>query len=500
MKDSRKHSDNDMAIEVIGVSKSYPGVQALSDISMSIEWGSIHGLAGENGSGKSTLLRILSGLEPASSGEVRFSGESLSRTKNNLTKHVAMVTQEPSLVESLTVAENIALASNLYRKWFVNWKSSKEIAESILQRLGADEIDTEGIVANLPPDQQQIISIARALAANPQILLLDEATSSLTEDQTERLFLLLDELRAEGKIIIFISHRLKEYIRLCDKITVLRDGSYICKLQHPNFSEEDIVTAMVGRKMSEYFPPRTSSDYDEIALHLKKFNSLNAKEVSLAVKKGEIFVFAGLVGCGRSEMLRGLFGVHPSHGEVEIYGKAFSPHSPRDSVQRGISYIPSERKAEGIVAGLSVLENGVLSLRLRNSIWKWVNFNQEKEIMHRMVKSMNIKTPSLETDIQTLSGGNQQKVILARSIATHPKILLLDEPTRGIDVGAKAQIYQLLRQLSKEGVTVIISTSDLQEALGIADRVGVMFRGHLKKVLNPDELSEENVMYYATGN
>ncbi len=487
-------------IEFSVISKSYPGVKALSNITFSVYPGSIHGLAGENGSGKSTLLRILTGLEKADDGEVWIKGKPLADFLKASKNKIAMVTQEPSLVRPLTVAENIAFSNSKSSKGFINWNQYKEVAQAALDQLKAD-IDINAKAETLPPDQEQLVSIARALAKDPDILLLDEATSSLTDDQTENLFSLLEELREKGKIIIFISHRLKEYTRLCDRITVLRDSEFICELEQQEITEEQVVNAMVGRQMSEYFPVREPLRQSEIALSLTDYSCGNSvKEVSLSVRKGEIFVLAGLVGCGRSELIKGIYGISSSSGQLEVFSNSVAFKTPREAMDAGFAYIPAERKSEGIVAGLSVQENGVLSLRLNSHLIKWLNFKQEKERMEEMVQKLTIKTSSLTTPIETLSGGNQQKVILARAIAITPKILLLDEPTRGIDVGAKAEIYNLLDQLTKEGMTVIISTSDLQEAIGIADRVGVMFRGSLQKILGSAELSEEKIMYYATGN
>lgn len=490
----------DVAVSIRGVSKSYPGVRALANITMEIGQGSIHGLAGENGSGKSTLLRILAGLERNDSGEIEVYGRRLAAGRSGEPRgKIAMVTQEPSLVDSLTVAENIALGRQGSKRFLVNWKSYREIAASCLDRLGV-RIDLNAKAGALSPDLQQLVSIARALASDPDILLLDEATSSLTEDQSEKLFRLLDELKAEGKSIVFISHRMKEYIRLCDVITVLRDAEYICKLEMPGVTEQDVVNAMVGRELTDYFPPRLPSGQSEVALRVEGFASFHAKDISLAIPRGEIFVLSGLVGCGRSEVLRGLFGAAPYAGTVELFGRQVAVRSPREAVNAGFAYIPAERKSEGIVGGLSVHENGVLGVRLRKPLWTWLNYNDEFAAVSAMIESLRIKTASLNTAIQTLSGGNQQKVILARSIANQPSILLLDEPTRGIDVGAKAEIYALLRRIASEGVTVIVSSSDLQEVIGLADRVGVMFRGRLQKILALPDLTEEKIMYYATGN
>lgn len=490
------------ALEINNISKFFPGVVALNQISINTEWGTIHGIAGENGSGKSTLLRIISGMEKPDQGEIHYNGLSAKESHKLLQKNVAMVTQEPSLVNSLSVAENISIGGRNKNasKWLVNWKKNKQIASEYLEKLGVTGIDLNLNVEHLSPDKQQLILIARALASNPKILLLDEATSSLSEDQTLILFSVLDELKAKGLCIIFISHRLKEYIRLCDRVTVLRDSNYIGDLKKEDMTEDSIVSSMVGRELKDYYPAKAASRTEEEAIAFRDFSCHQVKKVSFSVKKGEIFVLAGLDGCGRSELLKGLFGVIPVKGTLEVYGEALTFRSPREAIDKGFSYIPGERKSEGIIAEMSIMENAMLSYRSQKPFWKWIEQKFEKEKFLDMKENMRIKAPSIHTLIKTLSGGNQQKVVLARALALKPKFLLLEEPTRGIDVGAKAEIYKLLRELTDQGVTVMVSTSELPEAIGIADRIGVMFRGGLQKILHEDEMSEEKVMYYATGN
>jgi ABC-type sugar transport system ATPase subunit len=488
------------ALEIKNISKFYPGVVALNNISINLEWGTIHGIAGENGSGKSTLLRIISGMEKPDQGEVIYEGFTAKESHKHLLQDVAMVTQEPSLVNSLSVEENISIGRNNESKWFVNWKKYKEIALEYLQRLGVTGIDLNKNVEYLSPDKQQLILIARALASKPKILLLDEATSSLSEDQTLNLFSVLDELKEGGLCIIFISHRLKEYLRLCDTVTVLRDSNYICELKKAEMTEHSIVTSMVGRELEDYFPAKVNDLSEEQVITFQDFSCHQVRNVSFSIKKGEIFVLAGLDGCGRSELLKGLFGAIPTKGKLEVYGEVLKFRNPREAIDKGFSYIPGERKSEGIIAEMSIMENAMLSYRSQKPFWKWIEHKFEKEKFLEMKENLQIKAPTIHTLIKTLSGGNQQKVVLARALALKPKFLLLEEPTRGIDVGAKAEIYKLLRELTMHGVTVIVSTSELPEALGIADRIGVMFRGGLKKILHEKEMSEEKVMYYATGN
>ncbi|NHC43277.1 sugar ABC transporter ATP-binding protein [Bacillus sp. MM2020_1] len=495
------HDQNSrIALEIKNITKHYPGVVALNNISMNMEWGTIHGIAGENGSGKSTLLRIISGMEKQDQGEVVFDGHPLKESYKHLQQNVAMVTQEPSLVNTLSVAENISMGKRREFKLFVNWKKYKEVATEYLEKLGVSEIDLDSPVENLSPDKQQLILIARALASNPRVLLLDEATSSLSEDQTMTLFTVLDKLKAKGLSIIFISHRLKEYIRLCDEVTVLRDSKYICNLKKSELSEQSIVTSMVGRELKEYYPEKVSTPSEEYAIVFHDFHCRQVRNVSFSIKKGEVFVLAGLDGCGRSELLKGLFGVLPSKGRLEVNGEPSTFKNPRQAIEKGFSYIPGERKVEGIVAEMSIMENAMISYRSQEASWRWIGRKTEKDMFLQMKKNIRIKAPSIHALIKTLSGGNQQKVVLARALALNPKFLLLEEPTRGIDVGAKAEIYKLLRELTLQGVTVIVSTSELPEAIGIADRIGVMFRGCLQKILQQEDMTEEMVMYYATGN
>lgn len=487
-------------VEIRNISKFYPGAVALNNISTRLESGTIHGIAGENGSGKSTLLRIISGMENPDQGELIYKGLTAKESHKHLQQDVAMVTQEPSLVSSLSVAENILIGKNNDSKWFVNWKKYREIALEYLELLGVTGIDLNRKVEFLSPDKQQLILIARALASKPKILLLDEATSSLSEDQTLKLFSVLDELKERGVCIIFISHRLKEYLRLCDTVTVLRDSNYICDLKKTNMTEHSIVTSMVGRELEDYFPSKINIRSEEQAISLYEFSCLQVRDASFTIKQGEIFVLAGLDGCGRSELLKGLFGVIPSKGKLEVYGKEMKFRNPREAINSGFSYIPGERKSEGIIAEMSIMENAMLSYRSQKPFLKWIEHKFEKEKFLEMKENLKIKAPSIHSLIKTLSGGNQQKVVLARALALKPKFLLLEEPTRGIDVGAKAEIYKLLRELTEHGVTVIVSTSELTEAIGIADRIGVMFRGRLSKILHEKEMSEETIMHYATGN
>jgi len=483
------------------ISKFYPGVKALSNISFSVKWGTILGLAGENGSGKSTLLKILMGIEKVNEGEVRVRNEPVISIKDSIKKKIAMVTQEPSLVDELSIAENVIVDGNGNGKWLLNWKEKEQRTSVYLQKLGLN-LNVKDKAGKLSPDQQQLISIARALAVEPDILLLDEATSSLTDDQTELVFDLLMELRSNNKIVIFISHKLQEYLQICDEIIVLRDSHYICRLVPPEWTEKTIISAMVGRELINLYPVKRDIKHSKEILSIKNLeikNSMN-KSLSIGIKAGEIFVFSGLVGCGRSEILRALIGDLDFKGDIKLEGKPYPVKNPVEALKKGVTLIPAERKSEGIIGHLSVYENSILGVRSKKSLFGLVNRNKEIKTVEKIIADLGVKTASVNTPIENLSGGNQQKVILGRALSIGPKVLLLDEPTRGIDIGAKSEIYHLLRKLSDEGLTVIISSSDLQEVVGVADRVGVMFRGELKTILTEKNVTEENIMYYATGN
>ncbi|MFS0725744.1 sugar ABC transporter ATP-binding protein [Paenibacillus sp. 1P07SE] len=500
MKDSASNSQL-AAIEVDGLYKAFPGVMALTDLSLTIRSGEIYGLAGENGSGKSTLLRIIAGLDKPDDGEVRIWGQRLHGIRSALRSGIAFVTQEPSLVGSLSVAENIGLGLHAGNGLLVRRGRRDMRVREMLGMLGMAELDLHQPAGRLQPHEMQMATIARALISDPDILLLDEATSSLTDDQTERLFTLLRQLKARGKTIVFITHKLTEYLALCDRIAVMRDSQLVCELERGEMEEERIVREMVGRELTQLFPepPAATGLLPVVQLRLEDVSCDGASGISADFRQGEIFVLAGLSGCGRSELLRAVIGAVPWQGAMELEHQLYRPGSPGDAVQAGIAYIPAERKSDGIIAGLSVLENTVISRRLRDRPWGRVKAEQERQLYDELKEVFKIKAASGAVRIETLSGGNQQKALLARATSWTPRVLLLDEPTRGIDVGAKADIYRLLRQLTADGVTVIVSTSDLQEAVGIADRIGVMFRGRLLQVLEQD-LTSERVMYYATGN
>ncbi|SDM37710.1 ribose transport system ATP-binding protein/D-xylose transport system ATP-binding protein [Psychrobacillus sp. OK028] len=491
--------NSETAIEFNQISKFYPGVKALSNIKFSIQWGTIVGLAGENGSGKSTLLKLLTGIEKADEGEVKVRNKPIHSIKDSIQQKISMVTQEPSLVDELSIAENVIV--NQPGKWILNWKEKEQKTDYYLQKLGLN-LNVKSKAGSLSPDQQQLVSIARALSTEPDILLLDEATSSLTDDQTELVLNLLKEFKGNNKIVIFISHKLKEYLKICDEIIVLRDSDYICKLVPPDWTEEIVISSMVGRELTNLYPmKRTMKDSEKmLSIENLKMNNSISKPLNVDIKTGEIFVFSGLVGCGRSEILRALIGEVDFVGDIQLAGKPYPVKNTVDAFKKGITLIPAERKSEGIVGHLSVYENAILGIRSKKSLFGLIKRKDELKIVHKIIEDLGVKTASVHTPIENLSGGNQQKVILGKAISIGPKVLLLDEPTRGIDVGAKAEIYHLLRKLSEEGLTVIISSSDLQEVIGVADRVGVMFRGELKTILTEKDVTEENIMYYATGN
>lgn len=479
------------AVELRGISKRYPGVQALEEVSLRIPIGHLWGLAGENGSGKSTLLRILASLERPDRGTVRWPTGTPGR--------VTLVAQEPSLVESLTTAENLAMVRVVGSRW-IAWRSMWVEAQRWAERLRVPQAMLSRPARELPPDVRQLVAIGRALAADPDMLLLDEATSALNEEQVVRVLSLVRQFCRQGKTAVFISHRLREIVNWCDGIDVLRDGRKVATLASPPFSEEDIVAAMVGRELGSYFPPKGGQHVGPPALEVRDFHCGLVHGFSVTLHQGEIVALAGLVGCGRSEILRGLMGLEPAQGSVSVHGQHLAPLTLRAALRAGMVYIPAERKFEGIVPAASVAENLLMGLRPHWRSWRWESRSQH-HVVTEMIGRLGVKgSRPWSRRILELSGGNQQKVILGRSLLIRPSVYLLDEPTRGIDVGAKRELYHLFRDLTAQGAAILLSSSELPEVLGLANRIVVLFRGRVQAVLESAESSEERVMHYAVGN
>lgn len=488
-------------LEFCSIGKQFPGVKALDGISFSCHAGQIHALMGENGAGKSTLLKILSGNYTPTSGEIRIKGQTVNFTKTTdaLDAGVAIIYQELHLVPEMTVAENIYLGQLPHKAGMVNRKLLRYEASLQLKHLGLD-IDPDTPLKYLSIGQWQMVEIAKALARNAKVIAFDEPTSSLSAREIEQLFRVIRELRAEGRVIIYVSHRMEEIFALSDAITVFKDGCYVRTFEDmAEVNHDKLVQAMVGRHLGDVYgySPRP---HGEVRLRVDNVKADGVKStISLTVRQGEIVGLFGLVGAGRSELMKGLFGgTRITSGTVSLDGKALNIRSPIEAIRQGIMLCPEDRKADGIIPVHSVRENINISAR-RKSIKAGCLINNAWEVENadKRISSLNIKTPSPQQLIMNLSGGNQQKAILGRWLSEEMKVILLDEPTRGIDVGAKHEIYHVIYELAKQGIAVLFASSDLPEVLGLADRIIVMREGAVSGELSHDEATEEKALTLA---
>jgi D-xylose transport system ATP-binding protein len=504
---------SDAILEFNNVTKSFPGVKALSDVSFSVQRGSIHGICGENGAGKSTLMKILSGVYPRDSyeGSIRFDGRELAFTGSSIRqaieRGISIVYQEFTLVQQLTVGENVFLGREPVRRGVINWHQLNADTREILARYNL-AIPPHEKVANLGVGQQQMVEIAKALSENAKLLILDEPTSALTESEVAALMGILHRLRESGVTCIYISHKLEEFFRIADAITVIRDGTMVKTIPMAEARTEDIIRMMVGREMTERFPPRAGRPGD-VVLSVRNLCTQDpldprkqvVKDVSFDLRAGEVLGLAGLVGAGRSELLTTIFGSYGvrTTGEAAMGGRTLSLASARDAMENRISLVPEDRKLQGLMIMDTILHNMSLpNLRQYSSVWR-INRPKETRACQRVADSLKIKATSLQALVDSLSGGNQQKVVIAKWLMSQPLVLLLDEPTRGIDVGAKYEIYKLINELAQEGVAIVMASSELPEILGMCDRILVMCKGRSMGVLNREEASQEAIMTLAMG-
>ncbi|MDC7233544.1 MAG: L-arabinose ABC transporter ATP-binding protein AraG [Spirochaetales bacterium] len=486
-------------LEFKSVSKQFPGVKALDDVTFSVQSGEVHGLIGENGAGKSTLLKILSGAYFPSEGAVYINSQAMDfqGTKDALDAGVAIIYQELNLVPEMTVAENLLLGHFPRKKsGFIDFKTMKEIASKELSYI-LEEIDPDQKIKNLSIGQRQMIEIAKALLHNADIIAFDEPTSSLSDKETIRLFEIIKNLQKAGKAIIYVSHRMEEIFKICNTVTVFRDGKKIETFTDMSKVDHDIlVSRMVGRDIKDVYSYR-QREQGQTVLEVKDLMGPGlAKPASFSLKKGEILGFFGLVGAGRSELMRLIYGAEKhSGGAFYLDEEQMKINSPRSAIEKGMFFCPEDRKDEGIIPIRSVNENINISVR-RHSMKAglFLDKKKERETTDSFISKLQIKTPNRDKDVGSLSGGNQQKVILARWLAEDVKILIMDEPTRGIDVGTKNEIYQLMYQLTEEGKSIICVSSDLPEVMGVSDRLIVMRDGEIVTSFERDEFSEETIL------
>ena len=490
-------------LEVRGIDKSFPGVRALGEVDLTLHKRQVLALIGENGAGKSTLMKILAGVQPPDAGEILLDGEPvvIESTRAALDLGIALIHQELNLATNLSVGANVFLGREPLRSGLIDDGRIREESRKYLEMVGL-EVDPATLVGDLTIGRQQMVEIAKALSIDARILIMDEPTSSLSQAETEYLLKVIKDLRDRGVSVIYISHRLGEVQELADHVTVLRDGENAGELVREEVTHDAMVRLMVGRDLTGHYV-RSERDLGETVLEARDLRSPVHPEYSLnfSVRAGEIVGVAGLVGAGRTEMLATLFGVTPSlHGSLKVGGEEIVSDSPFAAIRAGLALAPEDRKLQGLVIEMTVRENlSLAALRRDQRPGGFLDFGKERAISEEMVERMGVKTPGDDQVVRYLSGGNQQKVVLGKWLAMKPKLLLLDEPTRGIDVGAKREIYALMEELASSGVAILFVSSEMEEILGMADRAIVMHEGRITGELSREELTEENVMQLATG-
>ena len=490
-------------LEFKGISKHFPGVVALRDVSFGIRKGTTHVIVGENGAGKSTLLKVINGLYKADTGEVLLDGKPLNAggPVDALKAGISMIYQELNIVPEMTVLENMYLGREIMtRAGLMDHKAMAAKAREFLDQQGLGHYDITRKMKSLSVAEAQMIEIVKAISVDAKVILMDEPTSSLTESEVNYLFAKIAELKKQGISIIFISHKMDEIFRVADYITVLRDGQHIRTMAAPETDIPRIIEMMVGRKMNEVYPPKHSQIGEEV-FRLERYTQYGVfDDVSFSLRRGEILGFAGLVGAGRTEIARAIMGMDPHEsGEMYIFGQKAHIRDVNDAIAAGLSMVPEDRRRQGLVLIHSVTEN--ISLVAHRHVFhsEWVHYKGLRQIVDRMVKLMSIKAPSVQTKVETLSGGNQQKVVLGKWLAIEPKILLLDEPTRGIDVGTKYEIYKLMHQMCAQGVSIMLFDSDLEELLGMSDRILVVNKGRICGEFDRANATAKSVMHCAVG-
>lgn len=491
-----------LLLEATNLGKRFPGVRALHGVSLSVRPGEVVSVIGENGAGKSTLMKILAGVQEPDDGELKWNGEvvRIPSVRAALDLGISLIHQELNLADNLNVAANVFLGREPRRFGWLDRRRMHQDTAELLKRVGLD-VPTRTKVSHLTTGRQQMVEIAKALSVDARLLIMDEPTSSLSTGEANKLFDVVRDLKAQGVSILYVSHRLAEVKDLSDRVVVLRDGEYAGELVGDEIDHDAMVRLMVGRDVSRFYV-RSAHEPGETALDVDRVRTpaWPRHEVSFSVREGEIVGIAGLVGAGRTELVQTLFGVTPPlGGTVKVLGSAARLDAPSRAVAAGLALVPEDRKHQGLIVDMNIRENVSLARLQADARFGFRNVRAEIELSREMVERMGVKTPNDRERIGNLSGGNQQKVVLGKWLATGPKVLILDEPTRGIDIGAKAEIYALMDSLAKEGVAILFVSSEMEEILGIADRVLVMHEGRLSGELSRDEMTEEAVMQLATG-
>lgn len=488
-------------LSVQNISKYYPGVKALDDVSINFKKGEVHALLGENGAGKSTLIKCISGAVEPTKGKIVIDGKSYNlMTPHDARNHgIEVIYQEFNLIPTMSVQENIYLGGRASDKKLVDYKAMHEGTKALFAKFNI-KINPEIIVSTLSPAYQQIVEIAKSISKNVKILIMDEPTAPLTVTEVDLLFDVIDRLKAGGVTIIYISHRIEEIFRITDRISIMRDGRYIKTLKTGETNRTELIEYMAGHKINETFPERQYHTVEKV-LEVKNLTGNGVKNVSFDLHRGEILGFAGLVGCGRTEIIRVLYGAEKKEaGSVLLNGEEVDIDSPKMAMKFGLGLIPEDRKTQGVFLEGSVKWNITLTcLKAISGRFGIVDVQKEKQIAGDYRKKLRIKTPSLEQSVKNLSGGNQQKVVIAKTLSANANIIIFDEPTRGIDVGAKQEIYKLMSELVEGGKSIIMISSEMDELLGMADRIIVLCEGHQAGTLNKDEFDKQHILDLASG-
>lgn len=492
---------SDNILELKHITKLYPGVVALNDVSLEVRRGEILALVGENGAGKSTLIKTCSGAITPKQGEIVINGKSFTGMTPQTSEQngIGVIYQEFNLVGDLSVAENIFLGRAIRKGMVIDLKAMERESKKILDSLNI-KINPKTLVKTLSVGYQQMVEIAKAVSQNAKLLIMDEPSAPLTSAEVEAMFAIVDKLKAGGVSIIYISHRLDEIFRLADRITILRDGQYVTTLNTDETNKDELVKYMVGRQLTEVYPKRDEICVkDEVIFEAVNVSGNGDKNISFKIHRGEVLGLGGLVGAGRTEFAELMFGMRPkTAGKFIFKGKEISPKTPKDAIELGIGLVPEDRKKEGALLGMSIRCNINMPIYQRISKGTVINEKKEEEIAQTYRKEISIKTPTLDQLVKNLSGGNQQKVILAKWLAADSELLIFDEPTRGIDVGAKQEIYTLINHLVEQGKTVLMISSEMEELMGMSDRILILAEGNMTGELNKSEFNQERIMQLAS--
>ncbi|WP_218509780.1 sugar ABC transporter ATP-binding protein [Variovorax sp. dw_308] len=490
-----------VAVEFTDIVKAFGPVQVLHGVSFSLAPGRVYGLLGENGAGKSTMMKILAGYEQPTAGSVSVNGavQHFANSRDAEALGIVLIHQEFNLAEDLSVAQNIFLGHEKKKGFWLDDAAMERESSAALAEVGL-KIDPRTKVRRLIVAEKQLVEIAKAIARHARLLIMDEPTATLTPGETERLFKLIAQLRADGVTIVYISHKLDEVERVTDEVIVMRDGRFVARAPTADLTRQQMANLMVGRELADLFPPRDLVAHDAPpAMQVRDFSVPGwAREASFEVRPGEILGFAGLVGAGRTELFEGLMGLRPSSGDVQILGKPVRLRNPRDAARHGFTYLSEDRKGKGLHVNFGLRQNLTL-MALEQYARPWLRPDAERAALGQAVKDYGIRTGTLEAKASSLSGGNQQKLALAKVLQPKPRIVVLDEPTRGVDVGAKRDIYFLIQRLAREGLAVIVVSSELMELIGLCHRVAVMRAGRIVATLDADHLTEEELIAHATG-